>query len=240
MRKVVRVFAGAVVVAAVLFGTGCAIGLTPSRLVVALAEDGSRALTPIESVMNNFINPGDGLYIRVESLESAWSNQTVRTTPPFRFETDLPEGQSLFRVVAYAATGYGNSYLAMDQKIVNVQNQSGPTNVRIRLGHIFSSVSSENNSTLDFTPDKSLYTYGITQEEETITVYIDSNHLGTLPFLSYRINEGPWQTVAFDENLYYAEVTATLPLGPNVIRLRYFQESDGQPIVYTFVVNRTN
>lgn len=238
MRKVVRVFAGAAVVAAVLFGTGCAIGLTPSRLVVALAEDGSRALTPIESLMNNFINPGDGLYIRVESLESAWSNQTVRTTPPFRFETDLPEGQSLFRVVAYAATGYGNSYLAMDQKIVNVRSQDGPVNVRLRLGHMITYVNSENITLPTFVCHQHLFELDYPQANDTLTLYTDPLHSETLTSFSYRLNDGPWQTVAVSGTS--AEIDVAYTMGRNVLRFRYFQESDGQPIVYTYVVNRTN
>jgi hypothetical protein len=213
---------------------GCAWNpISTTKVYLTLGE--GRTLTTLSALPFGI---GDKLVLRVASTDGLTVyKEKVYTAPSsnYSLEADnLTEGLA-YRALVFYEDGY-NQVISMDSRQFFLLGDT--QTLTLKLGHAAKIILNTPQYTLflnSLNPTQFKTSGNAIQLDPgaKIQLNIPSQHASTLTSFEYRVNGGPWTSVNAS-----AQPIITFPtLGIYTIQVRYRQESNGEWLVYTFVIS---
>jgi len=212
---------------------GCAWNpISTTKVYLTLGE--GRTLTTLSALPFGI---GDKLVLRVASTDGLTVyKEKVYTAPSSNYSL---EADNLTEGLAYRALAFyedGNyQVISMDSRQFFLLGDT--QTLTLKLGHAAKIILyTPYNSFLNSLNPTQFKTSGNAIQLDAgakIQLNIPSQHASTLTSFEYRVNGGPWTSVNAS-----AQPIITFPnLGIYTIQVRYRQESNGEWLVYTFVIS---
>ena len=212
---------------------GCAWNpISTTKVYLTLGE--GRTLTTLSDLPFGI---GDKLVLRVASTDGLTVyKEKVYSAPSsnYSLEADnLTEGLT-YRALAFYEDG-NNQVISMDSRQFFLLGDT--QTLTLKLGHVAKIILNTPGNYFLNSSNPTQFKKSLNANQldagAKIQLNIPSQHASTLTSFEYRVNGGPWTSVNAS-----AQPIITFPtLGIYTIQVRYRQESNGEWLVYTFVIS---